>query len=153
MKKTAITYGTFDLFHYGHLYLFQRIKEFADFLIVAVSTDDFNSIKGKQSIIPFENRFEIVKSIKYVDLTIAETCWEQKLDDIKKFNVDYLVMGDDWKGKFDEFKNYCEVIYLPRTEGISSSLLRNSLSEIKNINLSHLNNALELLNLFKNQLF
>lgn len=110
-------------------------------------------LKESNQLFHLKNRFEIVKSIKYVDLTIAETCWEQKLDDIKKFNVDYLVMGDDWKGKFDEFKNYCEVIYLPRTEGISSSLLKNSLSEIKNINLSHLNNALELLNLFKNQLF
>lgn len=152
MKKTAITYGTFDLFHYGHLRLFQRIKEFADFLIVAVSTDEFNSLKGKKTIIPFENRIEIVRNIKYVDKVIAEESWKQKIDDIKKYEIDYLVMGDDWKGKFDDLKQYCEVIYLQRTDGISSSSIKNSLYEIKNLNLSSINSALEILQQIRNQL-
>lgn len=152
MKKTAITYGTFDLFHYGHLRLFQRIKDFSDYLIVAVSTDQFNQLKGKKTIIPFENRIEIVKNIRYVDKVIAEESWEQKINDIKNYNVDYLVMGEDWKGKFDELNKLCEVIYLPRTDGISSSLIKNSLSEIKNLNLSSINSALEVLQQIRNQL-
>jgi|DewCreStandDraft_4_1066084.scaffolds.fasta_scaffold00117_141 glycerol-3-phosphate cytidylyltransferase len=152
MKKIALTYGTFDLFHYGHLRLFQRIKEFSDYLIVGVSTDEFNQIKGKKTIIPFENRIEIVRNIKYVDEVIAEERWEQKINDIQKFKVDYLVMGDDWKGKFDELQEYCEVIYLPRTDGISSSTIRNSLYEIKNLNIKSINSALEILQQIRNQL-
>ncbi|WP_366935351.1 adenylyltransferase/cytidyltransferase family protein [Ignavibacterium sp.] len=152
MKKTAITYGTFDLFHYGHLRLFQRIKEFSDYLIVAVSTDEFNQLKGKKTIIPFENRIEIVKNIRYVDKVIAEESWDQKLNDIKNYNVNFLVMGDDWKGKFDELNNYCEVIYLPRTDGISSSLLKNSLSGFRNPDISSINSALEILQQIRNQL-
>lgn len=152
MKKIAITYGTFDLFHYGHLRLFQRIKEFADYLIVGVSTDEFNQLKGKKTIIPFENRIEIVRNIKYVDEVIAEESWEQKINDIKKFKVNYLVMGDDWKGRFDELQQYCEVIYLPRTDGISSSTIRNSLYEIKNLNIKSINSALEILQQIRNQL-
>ncbi|MBI5662649.1 MAG: adenylyltransferase/cytidyltransferase family protein [Ignavibacterium album] len=152
MKKTAITYGTFDLFHYGHLRLFQRIKEFSDYLIVAVSTDEFNQLKGKKTIIPFENRIEIVKNIRYVDKVIAEESWDQKLNDIKNYNVNFLVMGDDWKGKFDELNNYCEVIYLPRTDGISSSLLKNSLSGFRNLDISSINSALEILQQIRNQL-
>lgn len=152
MKKIALTYGTFDLFHYGHLRLFQRIKEFSDYLIVGVSTDEFNQIKGKKTIIPFENRIEIVRNIKYVDEVIAEERWEQKINDIQKFKVDYLVMGDDWKGKFDELQEYCEVIYLPRTDGISSSTIRNSLYEIKKLNIKSINSALEILQQIRNQL-
>lgn len=152
MKKIALTYGTFDLFHYGHLRLFQRIKEFADYLIVGVSTDEFNQLKGKKTIIPFENRIEIVRNIKYVDEVIAEESWEQKINDIKQFKVHCLVMGDDWKGRFDELQQYCEVIYLPRTDGISSSTIRNSLYEIKNLNLKSINSALEILQQIRNQL-
>jgi len=125
--KTVITYGTFDLFHVGHLRLLKRAKELGDKLIVGVSTDEFNAIKGKKSIIPFEQRAEIVSSVKYVDMVIPETCWEQKIEDIKKYNVDILVMGDDWKGKFDHLREYCEVVYLPRTEGISSTEIRSTL--------------------------
>jgi len=152
MKKTAITYGTFDLFHVGHLRLFKRIKEFADILIVGVSTDEFNLEKGKKSIIPFENRIEIIENLKCVDLVIPETSWEQKLDDIKKFKVDYLVMGEDWKGKFDFLAQYCKVIYLPRTDGISSTALKNSFIKIKNIKLESLNEAIKLLYQIKDQL-
>ncbi len=123
-KRTVITYGTFDLFHIGHLNLFRRLKEIGDYLIVAVSTDEFNALKGKRSIIPFEHRIEIVKSIKYVDLAIPEESWEQKVDDIKKYNVDIFAIGEDWGGKFDFLKEYCEVVYLPRTEGVSSSEIR-----------------------------
>ncbi|MDK2907246.1 MAG: glycerol-3-phosphate cytidylyltransferase [Petrotoga sp.] len=130
--KTVITYGTFDLFHIGHLRLLQRAKALGDRLIVGVSTDEFNLQKGKKAIMPFEHRAEIVRSIKYVDLVIPETCWEQKVEDIKKYNVDILVMGDDWKGKFDHLSKYCEVVYLPRTEGISSTELREILKKFSN---------------------
>lgn len=127
MAKTVITYGTFDLFHIGHLKLLQRIKKLGNKLIVAVSTDEFNSLKGKKTIIPFEQRAEIVENIKCVDLVIPENNWEQKIEDIKKYNVDIFTMGHDWEGKFDFLKEYCEVVYLPRTEGISSTQLKQTL--------------------------
>jgi len=143
--KTVITYGTFDLFHVGHLRLLQRAKSLGDRLIVAVSTDDFNSIKGKKSIIPFEQRAEIVSNVKCVDLVIPEISWEQKLEDIKKYGVDIFVMGDDWKGKFDNLKEHCQVVYLPRTEGISSSQIRETLSHISKLSTTDLKKALEIL--------
>ncbi|MFT7774895.1 MAG: adenylyltransferase/cytidyltransferase family protein [Roseateles sp.] len=121
---TAITYGTYDLFHIGHVNLFRRIKERWDRLIVAVSTDEFNALKGKQSAVPFADRIELVRACRYVDLAIPETCWEQKADDIRRHQVQAFVMGDDWLGKFDELKALCEVVYLPRTEGVSSSELK-----------------------------
>lgn len=127
MAKTIITYGTFDLFHIGHLKLLQRLKKLGDNLIVAVSTDEFNAIKGKKTIIPYENRAEIVANIKGVDLVIPETHWEQKLEDVKKYNVDIFAIGKDWEGKFDFLKEYCEVIYLDRTDGISSTQLKQTL--------------------------
>lgn len=124
MVRTVITYGTFDLFHIGHLKL---LKGLGDKLIVAVSTDEFNAIKGKKTIIPFEQRAEIVKNIKCVDMVIPENDWEQKLEDIKKYNVDIFTMGNDWEGKFDFLKEHCEVIYLDRTDGISSTQLKQTL--------------------------
>ena len=127
--KRVITYGTFDLFHVGHLRLLKRARELGDYLIVGVSTDEFNRLKGKRSVFPFEERKEIVESIKFVDKVIAEENWEQKIEDIKKYNIDIFVMGDDWKGKFDFLKKYCEVIYLPRTENISSTLLKDRLKD------------------------
>lgn len=127
MAKRVITYGTFDLFHIGHLKLLQRIKDLGDELIVAVSTDEFNNVKGKKTIIPYEQRAEIVRNIKCVDKVIPEHSWEQKITDIKKYNIDTFVMGDDWEGKFDFLKEYCEVVYLKRTEGISSTQLKNTL--------------------------
>ena len=133
MMVTVITYGTFDLFHIGHLRLLQRAKALGDRLIVGVSTDEFNEKKGKKALFPYEQRAEIVANIKCVDFVIPEESWEQKVDDIKKYNVDIFVMGEDWKGKFDYLNEFCKVVYLPRTEGISSTELRNMLQSIEKI--------------------
>lgn len=123
-RSTAITYGTFDLFHVGHVRLFRRIKERFDLLIVAVSTDEFNAGKGKCAAVPFADRIEIVRACRYVDLAIAETDWAQKETDVRRYGVDAFVMGDDWTGRFDFLSPLCEVIYLPRTTGVSSSELK-----------------------------
>jgi glycerol-3-phosphate cytidylyltransferase len=120
----AITYGTYDLMHVGHVRLFRRIKERFDFLIVAVSTDEFNAIKGKRSVVPFADRIEMVRACRYVDLAIPENDWAQKPKDIATYGADAFVMGSDWEGRFDELKSLCEVVYLPRTEGVSSSELK-----------------------------
>ena len=128
-EKIVLTYGTFDMFHIGHLNLLNRLKSLGDKLIVAVSTDEFNSIKGKKTLIPFEQRALIVQNIKCVDMVISEKNWEQKIDDIKKYNVDIFAIGDDWKGKFDFLKDYCEVIYLPRTQNISTTELKKELNK------------------------
>ena len=125
--KRVITYGTFDLFHIGHLNLLKRSKALGDYLIVAVSSDEFNLQKGKVCKIKDTDRMQIVEAIKYVDQVIPETSWDQKIEDVKKYDVDVFVMGDDWKGKFDFLKDYCEVVYLPRTEGISSTQLKEEL--------------------------
>ena len=127
-EKIVLTYGTFDMFHIGHLNLLNRLKSLGDKLIVAVSTDEFNSIKGKKTLIPFEQRALIVQNIKCVDMVISEKNWEQKIDDIKKYNVDIFAMGDDWEGIFDFLKDYCEVIYLPRTQNISTTELKKELN-------------------------
>lgn len=126
MKK-VITYGTFDLLHYGHINLLKRAKELGDYLIVALSTDEFNEIKGKKCYFPYEERKKLVESIRYVDLVIPEVSWEQKVDDVKEFKVDIFAIGDDWKGKFDFLKEYCEVIYLPRTPEISTTKIKSEL--------------------------
>ncbi len=124
MVKRVITYGTFDLFHIGHLRLLKRLNNLGDELIVAVSTDEFNEKKGKKTIIPFKERAEIVSSIKYVTKVIPEENWEQKQNDIKKYDIDIFAIGDDWEGKFDFLNKFCEVIYLNRTQNISSSDLK-----------------------------
>ena len=124
----VITYGTFDLFHYGHLQILKRAKALGDKLIVAVSTDEFNKIKNKKCIYPYDHRAKIVAAIRYVDKVIPETCWEQKRDDIKEYDIDIFVMGDDWRGKFDELKDLCKVVYLPRTGGISTTYIKNKAS-------------------------
>jgi len=121
---TAITYGTYDLMHVGHVRLFERIKQRYGFLIVAVSTDEFNAVKGKRSVVPFADRIEMVRACRHVDLAIAENDWAQKPRDIGHYRVDAFVMGSDWEGRFDELKSLCEVVYLARTEGVSSSLLK-----------------------------
>lgn len=144
MKK-IITYGTFDLFHVGHVNILKRAKELGDYLIVALSTDEFNSIKGKKSIIPYEQRKVILESIKYVDEVIPENNWEQKIDDVKDNNVDIFVMGDDWKGKFDFLNKYCEVVYLDRTEGISSTEIKEVLNKISKVSFEELRKALDVL--------
>jgi glycerol-3-phosphate cytidylyltransferase len=123
-RTVAITYGTYDLFHVGHVRLFERIKERFHFLIVAVSTDEFNAVKGKKSVVPFADRLELVRACRHVDLAIAEQGWAQKEHDIVRFGCDAFVMGSDWEGRFDSLKALCEVVYLPRTEGVSSTELK-----------------------------
>lgn len=125
--RVVLTYGTFDLFHIGHLNLLRRLKALGDYLIVAVSTDEFNRGKGKETIIRYEDRVAIVRNVRSVDLAIPETCWEQKLVDVKKYDVSVFAMGDDWAGKFDFLKPHCEVVYLPRTANISSTTIKDSL--------------------------
>ena len=127
--KRVLTYGTFDLLHYGHINLLRRAKALGDYLIVALSTDDFNAVKGKKAYHNYETRKKMLEAIRYVDLVIPEESWEQKIDDVKKYQVDIVVMGSDWAGssKFDYLKDYCEVVYLPRTEGISTTKIKEEL--------------------------
>jgi len=127
--SVAITYGTYDLFHIGHLNLFRRIKERYDTLIVAVSTDEFNAIKGKKSTVCFADRIEMVRSCRFVDLAIPENGWDQKPHDIRTYDVDVFVMGSDWTGHFDSLSDLCEVVYLPRTEGVSSTELKQAIKD------------------------
>ena len=126
MKK-VITYGTFDLFHVGHLNIIKRAKALGDYLVVAVSSDEFNAKKGKKAYHCDQDRETILEAIRYVDEVIFEESWEQKIDDIKKHDIDVFVMGDDWEGKFDYLKEYCEVVYLPRTKGISTTKIKDDL--------------------------
>jgi glycerol-3-phosphate cytidylyltransferase len=125
--KTILTYGTFDLFHVGHLRLLKRLKSLGDRLIVGCSTDEFNSKKGKQSVVKYSDRSEILNACRYVDLVFPENAWEQKIEDIKKHNVSIFAMGHDWSGKFDYLSEFCEVIYLPRTENVSTTDLKGSI--------------------------
>jgi glycerol-3-phosphate cytidylyltransferase len=124
----VLTYGTFDLLHIGHLNLLERLRALGDELIVAVSTDEFNAEKGKRCVVSFEDRIRLVSALKCVTATIPETDWAQKAHDIKRLNVDVLGMGSDWEGKFDSMNLYCRVVYLPRTEGISTTFLRKEIS-------------------------
>ena len=125
--KTVITYGTFDLLHVGHINLLRRAKELGDYLIVGLSTDEFNAGKHKEAYHSFEDRKIILESIKYVDEVIPEETWEQKVRDVKEHHADIFVMGNDWEGKFDFLKEYCEVIYLPRTPGVSTTQIKTDL--------------------------
>ncbi len=127
MKK-VITYGTYDLLHVGHINLLRRAKELGDYLVVVLSTDEFNSIKHKTAYHCYEDRKLILEAIKYVDEVIPEYTWDQKIKDVVDNQIDVFVMGDDWKGQFDFLKDYCEVIYLPRTEGISTSKIKHDLN-------------------------
>ncbi len=125
--KTVLTYGTFDLFHIGHLNLLERLSRMGDRLIVGVSSDSFNKQKGKSSLFPYEERARIISSLYCVEYVFPELNWFQKPEDIKQYDVDVFGIGDDWKGKFDYLDEYCKVVYLPRTENISSSSLKESL--------------------------
>ncbi len=129
MKK-VITYGTFDLLHWGHINLLRRAKLLGDYLIVCLSSDEFNAVKNKKAYHSYENRKLILESIRYVDEVIPEYNWNQKFTDVEEHNVDIFVMGDDWEGQFDFLKDYCEVIYLPRTEGISTSQIKQDLFKV-----------------------
>jgi glycerol-3-phosphate cytidylyltransferase len=125
--RTVLTYGTYDFLHIGHINLLRRAAECGDRLIVGLSTDDFNRRKGKRSASSFEDRRTIVRAIRYVDEVIPEEDWDQKRNDIKEHGVDVFVMGDDWAGRFDDLRELCEVVYLPRTERISSTYIKNRL--------------------------
>lgn len=130
--KRIITYGTFDLLHYGHINLLKRAKKLGDYLIVALSTDEFNwAKKQKKCYFSYNKRKDLLESIRYVDLVIPEESWEQKKSDIKEFKVDTFVIGDDWEGKFDDLKDLCEVVYLPRTPDISTTQIKKDLKHKK----------------------
>lgn len=145
MPKTILTYGTFDLFHIGHLRLLERLRAMGDHLVVGVSSDEFNTQKGKKTVVPFADRLEIVRSLRCVDLAFAEHSWTQKPEDIAKHQVTVLGMGDDWQGKFDDLSSLCEVVYLPRTEGISSTEIRNTLKVLAPEHINELKQALDVM--------
>jgi|SRR5690554_19758 len=152
MAKTVITYGTFDMFHIGHLKLLRRLSEMGDRLIVAVSTDEFNELKGKKTLIPYDQRAAIVGAIDCVDLVIPEENWEQKASDVKKYNVDIFAIGNDWRGEFDFLSDICEVVYLPRTKNISTTELKRSLKRFLSISQDDLTRAFEVLDLLRRDL-
>lgn len=128
--KRVITYGTFDLLHYGHINLLRRARALGDYLIVALSTDEFNwNSKKKKCYFSYEERRQLLEAIRYVDLVIPEECWEQKRDNVKEFKVDTFVMGNDWEGKFDFLKECCEVVYLERTPEISTTQIKKDLMD------------------------
>ena len=128
--KRVITYGTFDLLHYGHINLLRRAKALGDYLIVAVSTDEFNwNEKQKKCYFSYEERKQLVEAIRYVDLVIPEESWDQKKFDVHEYHVDTFVIGDDWEGKFDFLKDEgCEVVYLPRTPEVSTAKIKSELN-------------------------
>ncbi len=127
--KRIITYGTYDLLHWGHIRLLKRAKALGDYLIVALSTDEINEFKGKAAYHSYAERKMMLEAIRYVDLVIPESDWEQKRSDIVKYQVDIFAIGDDWEGKFDYLNTLCEVVYLPRTEGVSTTKIKNDLEK------------------------
>lgn len=131
--KRILTYGTFDLLHYGHIEILRRAKALGDYLVVALSTDEFNESKGKIAYHSYETRKKMLEAIRYVDLVIPENNWEQKVNDVKEYHIDTVVMGSDWAGsdKFDYLKDYCEVVFLERTPGVSTTMIKNDL-KLKN---------------------
>lgn len=137
MKK-IITYGTFDLLHRGHINLLRRARSLGDYLIVGLSTDAFNTIKGKAAFYSYEERKLVLEAVRYVDEVIPEERWEQKAEDIQRLRVEVFVMGDDWLGKFDDLKDFCEVTYLTRTEGISTTQIKSRLhlTDYSNVEIS-----------------
>ena len=150
IKKRVITYGTFDMFHIGHLRLLQRLAAQGDELIVAVSTDPFNKIKNKTVLIPYQQRAEIVRNIKCVDRVIPEDSWDQKISDIKKYDISLFAMGDDWEGEFEFLKEYCEVQYFERTRDISTTQLKKSLTGFLSISKEDILGAFKVIEALKN---
>ena len=129
--KRVITYGTFDLLHYGHISLLKRARALGDYLIVALSSDEFNWIeKNKKCYFSYEERKQLVEAIRFVDLVIPEDTWEQKVSDVLEYHIDTFVMGNDWEGKFDFLKEYCEVVYLTRTPEISTTQIKMDLNSM-----------------------
>lgn len=143
MPTVVITYGTFDLFHIGHLRLLQRARALGDSLLVGVSTDEFSAVKGKETFIEFPYRMEIVRALRCVDAVFPETNWEQKNRDIAGYSADIFVMGSDWTGRFDFLKDQCRVIYLPQTEGVSSTELRSRLTARRQVQVPDARDLLE----------
>lgn len=141
--RTIITYGTFDLFHVGHVNLLRRLRALGDRLVVGLSTDEFNLGKGKRTVVPYEQRAEILQAVRYVDGVFPETCWEQKIDDIKREGAVVFAMGDDWAGKFDFLSEHVEVVYLPRTSGISTTELKQVMSTLQAERLDSIKHAIE----------
>ncbi len=128
--KRVITYGTFDLLYYGHINLLRRAKILGDYLVVVLSSDEFNwNEKHKKCYFTYEERRQLLEAIRYVDLVIPENNWVQKVSDVKEYHIDTFVMGADWKGKFDFLKEYCEVVYLPRTPEISTIQIKEDLNK------------------------
>ena len=127
--KRILTYGTFDLLHYGHIRILERAKQLGDYLVVAVSTDEFNAIKGKKAYHNYETRKKMLEAIRCVDLVIPENDWKQKRRDVIDYKIDIVVMGSDWEGNenFECLKDICEVVYLPRTDGISTTKIKQDL--------------------------
>lgn len=144
--KTVITYGTFDLFHIGHVQLLERARSLGDRLVVGVSSDEFNAIKGKKSVFPYEQRAQILRTLRCVDEVFPEHDWGQKEGDVLKYKADTFVMGHDWKGKFDDLKDLCQVIYLPRTDGISTTEIKSDLRAFQKEKIVELKNGLDTLN-------
>lgn len=128
--KRILTYGTYDLLHYGHIRLLKRAKALGDYLVVAISTDEFNAIKGKKAYHNYETRKEMLEAVRYVDLVIPENNWEQKRDDVIKYEIDMVVMGSDWEGseKFECLRDLCKVVYLDRTQGVSTTQIKKELN-------------------------
>lgn len=143
MSRIVLTYGTFDLFHIGHLNILRRLSSLGDRLIVGVSTDEFNAIKSKKPVVPFEQRIEIVRSIRYVDEAIPEDRWEQKREDIENFKASVFGIGEDWKGKFDDLSDQVKVVYLPRTDGISTTEMKRVLSAFDERHVGELKRTLD----------
>ena len=147
---TVVTYGTFDLFHIGHVRLLKRLHSLGDRLVVGLSSDEFNTVKGKNVVIPYEDRKEILLSCRYVDDVFQENCWEQKREDLEREGADIFAMGDDWIGKFDDLQDIVKVVYLPRTQDVSTTELKTVINqvydekrrEVRNV-ASHLNTLIE----------
>jgi glycerol-3-phosphate cytidylyltransferase len=125
--RRVITYGTFDTLHHGHIRLLRRARALGDYLIVALSTDDFNAIKGKTAYLSYDERKEDLEALRMVDLVISEQTWDQKINDVQLHSIDVFTMGADWAGKFDFLKAHCDVTYLSRTPAISSSQIRDAM--------------------------
>lgn len=144
-ERTILTYGTFDMFHVGHVRLIQRLAELGGRLIVGVSTDEFNLQKGKRAIFTYPYRAEIISSLKGVDHVIPEEAWEQKSEDIRRHDVNMLAMGEDWAGKFDHLKDLCEVRYLPRTRNVSTTSIKTAIDRLSSLGNDDLISAVEIL--------
>jgi len=141
--KTVITYGTFDLFHVGHVRLLRRLRELGDRLVVGCSTDEFNKLKGKKSIMPYDQRVEILQACRYVDHVFPENNWDQKREDILREKADIFAMGDDWLGKFDDLGDIVEVVYLPRTKDISTTEVRQLVRALHEEKINEIRSALQ----------